>query len=118
MIEAPPATSRAPGDAAGLPEARALRTWVEARLPAGQELRTDRYFRLQESVGWNAVSKFVANQRSPTGQPPEPSWRGEDLDLIDIYPADDGRPAFAVAMSGEQLADGTKLVGYFELAER
>ncbi|QAY76283.1 hypothetical protein [Sphingosinicella sp. BN140058] len=115
MIAAPPGTAKDLGSAAGDPAATALAALVARQIGGDYRIQSARFFRMQAVIGWNSVSKFVAGQRSSTGMPPSPRFHDGGLDLIDLYPAEGGKPAFAVAMAQEPLADGGKLVGYFEL---
>ncbi|KQT32404.1 hypothetical protein ASG29_11490 [Sphingomonas sp. Leaf412] len=111
-LPAPPGTIAETRD----PAAAALAAVVRRRI-GGRTISTARYFRMQPAIAWNAVSTFVAGKRGTDGRPPKPRFVDGGLDLIDVYPAAAGRPAFAVAMAHDAAADGTKLVGYFDLAD-
>lgn len=116
MIPAPPGATADLGTATGDPAADSLSSFVSARV-APQRIAGARYFRMPSNIGWNAVSKFVAGQRAPGGTPPKPRFVDGGLDLLDVYPPHDGKPAFVVAMAREPASDGTHLVGYFDLGD-
>lgn len=116
MIPAPPGAAADLGTATGDSGADALAAFVSARI-APQRIRAARYYRMPANIGWNAVSKFVAGQRSPGGTPPKPRFVDGGLDMLDVYPAEGEKTAFAVAMARDAAKDGTHLVGYFDLAD-
>jgi hypothetical protein len=86
------------------------------------KVRSARYFRVDARQGWSQIAQSVSSYRA-TLHPRvgkiapgsvgafRPAWH-KFSDRIDLY---DGTPPFAVAMEKVALADGSKIVGYYDL---
>jgi hypothetical protein len=103
-------------------ETQALQTKVTVYLRNKHSIKSAKFYAEPQQTGWAQISLYVANEMKAvkpdtTGGPSgleRPEWH-DPFDMIDLYPAKDNRPAFAVAMAKEPLPDGSKLVGYFAL---
>lgn len=76
-------------------------------------IETIRHFEIDGETPWVAVTNFV---RTQTGQP-RPTLTPEHelgIDLVELYPHDDG--TFAAAMARERLPDGRQLIAYAGLS--
>ncbi len=107
------------GRGEGVPEVDALTTKVTTLIGKDFSIIDSKFFKENGQTSWSEIQLSVANERDPnrkeTGGSPKALTYDSGSDLINVYPANQKFGAFAVAMSNNALADGTKLVGYYEL---
>jgi hypothetical protein len=119
----PPGMKSSLGPATNLKEAGNLKTSLSAYLRGKYRATSARYYKINAAMGWAQFSKLFAiemqtylqKQGSKGFRPMRMPTHKSGLDLTDIYPY--GKRMIAVSMAKMPLADGTKLVGIFDIED-
>jgi hypothetical protein len=101
-------------------ERTALSAWLDNYLKHEYRIVGGRFFVDDPQTKWVVVDAFARNHIEQTlaGVREYKDWHEPGYDLVSLWRVGDEGRAIAVAMSGDDLPDGRRLIGYFDLQKQ
>lgn len=101
-------------------ERAALSDWLDRYLKHEYRIAGGRFFVDDPQTKWVVVDAFARNhiEQNLAGVREYKEWHDPGYDLVSLWQVGSEGRMLAVAMAGDDLPDGRRLIGYFDLEKK